>query len=316
MRDSLFDSLRGIAMVGIVLIHVHSYFLFFHSAFEPTQVFTLLLANLSRFSVPVFIFSAGYFLTKKGLWEYWKPKILSILVPYALVSLLGYYIKYNEYSLADFLYRLVMGKVFTPFYFIPLLFQFYVIYFLFFRTSYSSLVLTILLHIALVINIASNQGWFRFLPVDYFVISPTNFVFFFMLGIYIRSVFQNLNSINNDKVLRTFLRIFLILQIFFIVYKTITDMQAISNHTILYPTLFILSYTGFQFNARFLSITKEIGLNSMGIFLLHPILIHFMHSIDPYLLGGRWIAVIVVAFLNIALPLGAWKILKRAIPSL
>lgn len=59
-RSQSVDFIRGLAITGIVFIHVNSYYQYFGPN-ESASSFTLFLSNLSRFGVPAFIISSGIF---------------------------------------------------------------------------------------------------------------------------------------------------------------------------------------------------------------------------------------------------------------
>jgi surface polysaccharide O-acyltransferase-like enzyme len=310
LRDTRIDSVRGLAMAGIVAIHIHSYYNFFHSLEDIPVLFSLVLANLSRFSVPVFIFSAGYFSKDSSFGKYWKSKILVVAIPYSIVSLLGYYIKFNDYSISDFLYRLLYGKVFTPFYFIPLLFQFYILYYCILRKLKTNGKLGFLV-ISLVINIASNLNLFKFFTEDYSIIWVGNFIFFFAAGLYLAD--KSIDFWKGNPILAALIPISFLIVSCYLIYETVHSKLPISNHTVLYPTLGFLVFYSVSFGERLNKILSAIGRNSLGIFLFHPFVIHFMHSIDPYELGGPWLGILLTLVLNLFIPYIAWVSLQRII---
>lgn len=311
MRDIRIDFLRGIAIIGIILIHIHSYYVFFHSIYEPPQLFTLFLANLSRFSVPVFIFSSGYFLQDKPFFEYWKNKILSIFIPYFIVATISLLIKFGVQNFFNSFYLVFTGEVMEPYYFIPLLFQLYIIHYFFLRYISNKPILLVILILSLIVNIYSNLQGFSYPWSFYHKISPTNFIFFFILGYTIRNVFYNYESFTKDKIFMSLVLFFLIISIFYIGNISFVHKKELSNHTIIYPTLmifFILSIPYVENN--FSKWICSFGQNSIAIFLLHPILIHFMHYLDPYLFGGAWISILIITFLNAIIPYFIWRVIK------
>lgn len=315
LRDSRIDTTRGLAMAGIVAIHIHSYYNFFHSLDDNPVLFSLVLSNLSRFSVPVFIFSAGYFSKNTNFVKYWKSKLLLVAVPYTIVSLIGYFIKFSEHTSSDFLYKLFFGQVFTPFYFIPLLFQFYLFYYLFLRKITANGRFVFLL-ISLVINIASIFNLFLGyqLPNDYSIIWIGNFIFFFAAGLYLAD--RGIETWRTHRMLRILIPIAFALVSIYLIYETISNKVPISNHRILYPSLGFLVIYSLSFGDWLNNILSGIGRNSLGIFLFHPFVIHFMHSIDPYELGGPWIGLLLTLVLNLLIPYIIWVSIQRIIRSL
>lgn len=297
-RSATFDILRGFAMIGIVMIHIHSYFNFFHPKDVSVINSTLLLSNFSRFSVPAFIFTSAIFLSKKQ--GYWKSKILHLALPYFLASAAGYFVKYSNHSLYEFLNFLVFGKVFTPFYFVPLLFQFYFLFFLASNYIKKTNWIPILFITTFVINLLSNLNYLdQFLPDIYNGISIFNYIFFFYIGL----IFKN---IPQKKTKNDYLAFFALhsIVLIFLAYFSFQKLD-FKNHHIVYPILIFTLVINFSeyLPTKLQKLIQYIGKNSLSVFLLHPFIIHFMHSIDPYFLGGPFLAYIITLFLNLGIPL-------------
>lgn len=159
-RSQSVDFIRGLAITGIVFIHVNSYYQYFGPN-ESASSFTLFLSNLSRFGVPAFIISSGIFLKFTNWKDYWKPKLISFLIPYLGISLLASYIKLGTFpKLIEFLKGVLLGTWCAPYYFVPLLVSFYGIFpflKLFVSNLKSSKAVLIFLLTALVTNFLSNH---------------------------------------------------------------------------------------------------------------------------------------------------------------
>ncbi|WCL47711.1 acyltransferase [Leptospira sp. GIMC2001] len=308
-RDEKLDLIRGLAMVGIVLIHVHSYFLFFHSIEDIPVIITMILANISRFSVPVFILAAGLFSRDRTFLSYWQSRILLVIIPYCIASTIGYFVKFNDWDAFDFLYKLLMGKVFTPYYFIPLLFQFYIIHYFLLRKA-NEMSRLILLIIALIINIISNAGYFAFMTNDYKPIWIGDFAFFYFLGFYL-SEKKGINFLSDLPFLKWISAFGFICLLIYISWYTAADKIILTNHHLVYPTLAIIAI--YSFIKLRLPLLESIGQNSLGIFLIHPFIIHMMHSIDPYSLGGGYISIILTTIVNVVVPWTIWLGVQRII---
>lgn len=299
-RSQSWDSLRGLAMIGIVCIHIHSYFTYFLKENVPITQTTLFLANLSRFSVPVFILSSGLFLKKKN--GYWKSKVNSILIPYFLASFLAYFLKTKDFSGIEFLQLTLLGKVFTPYYFIPLLLQFHLVFFLIPSKVIESKTLLYLLPISGIIQFASNFGFLDFLLPDFYhSINIFNFLFFFHFGLVARFGFKTMKRFQSFSSITT-------IGVFLLCLVPISLNQVeLKNHHIAYPVLF----SGFLLSALLkLSDTNWIhtflgfiGRESMFIFLIHPFVIHTMHAWHPLYAGSFYLSYATTLFLNIFIPL-------------
>lgn len=309
-RESRFDILRGFAMIGIVMIHIHSYFQFFHPADELVIKTTLFFSNLSRFSVPLFILTSAIFLRKKK--GYWISKLKNLLLPYTFASIIGYLVKYNNYHLLEFLQFFCLGKVFAPFYFVPLLIQFYILFYLFEKLLTNRKISKLILFLSFVTNLASNLGFFdRILPADYHSISILNYNFFFILGIQIGLAEEKQNKPKTDvSILFGTLTLMFIgfLMLFSFAYSV--DFK---NHHLIYPIFFffVLWEVIPKISKTICNWISYIGNNSLFIFLLHPFVIHMMHSFDPYIFGGPFLGYIVTLTLNVGIPIVTAIIIQK-----
>lgn len=310
IREDRFDILRGFSMIGIVMIHIHSYFQFFHPADSQIIQSTLFFSNLARFSVPIFILTSAIFLRKKH--GYWTSKLNHLIIPYVVFSILGYLIKYKDYQLFEFFEFLLLGKVFTPFYFVPLLLQFYMLFFIFDSVFTNEKWQDSLLLLAFLTNFGSNIGIFdSILPKQYHAISIFNYIFFFVLGIRIGK-----NQIENTQVLQRTKYIFSVYLVVFIVLLIINSFifeYDLKNHHTIYPIFMMIFFWNYlnQFNRRVTKILCFIGNQSLYIFLLHPFIIHFMHSVDPYIFGGPTLGYFFTLVLNVGIPSFAAFIIQK-----
>lgn len=324
-RSRVVDFVRGIAMCSIVVIHIDSYFNFFHAK-DPELVLTKWLANFSRFCVPAFIFSSGFFLSWKGSSAFWTSKVKNLLIPYVVIACFGFFTKYPPATfLSDIIPKLLLGQVFQPYYYVPLLFEFYLIYAIFFRNmqTWSPTLFYSVLIGSLLVNFYSNHFYPKALPFlgRLEAISFTNYIFFFVAGFTAKKILTNketfIEHIRTSKLYFPSLLFTIFIYLFAVTYYTITMRLEISNHFLFYPIacFIVLTYIGIKLETtksntlqRAYSGFAFIGENSLALFLLHPLTIHLMHTFDPYTLGGFYFGWIVTFVLNVALPLLVWKL--------
>jgi fucose 4-O-acetylase-like acetyltransferase len=324
-RSQAIDILRGIAMCGIVLIHVDSYILYYHPD-DSITYFSRSIANLSRFSVPAFILSSGIFLSWKGKQDFWKARLFQLILPYSIFCLAGYFTKYPfvQARWIDFVLRFFTGSIFEPYYYVPLLLQFYFLFSVFFKENekWSTSVRFTILFSALLLNLLSTHFFPSgelFKKLEPFLF--TNFIFFFVLGILSKRILSNpllfLEFITQKKIKISLYSLTLI-YIIYIIQTSYQSRFGFSNHFIFYPvaSFLLLQYLGITLEkSKSTSVLKlvlsHIGKNSLFIFLAHPILIHILHAIDPYSLGGKYSSYIVIFGLNIIIPLGVGEVYKK-----
>ncbi|EMO52210.1 acyltransferase [Leptospira noguchii] len=335
-RSQSVDFIRGLAITGIVFIHVNSYYQYF-GPYESASSFTLFLSNLSRFGVPAFILSSGIFLKFTNWKDYWKPKLISFLIPYLGVSFLASYIKLGTFpELVEFFKGVLLGTWCAPYYFVPLLVSFYGIFYflnLFASNLKSSKSILIFSLIAFLINFLSNH-FFHYVdtPVLKSIepILPTGFFFFFIFGIFAGKWFKEPKNFlllfkKSGPLSYSFSRILLCGILFYLVVVGIVGYFwkfDSSNHLIFYPIAMFLFLFFWAENSqennkhkKFISVFAFIGKNSMGIFFLHPILIHLMHALNPFDWGSSfaWPLIFIVGFLNVVVPLVTWLFFTKTI---
>jgi peptidoglycan/LPS O-acetylase OafA/YrhL len=127
-RDPLYDIFKGIAILAVILIHTVDFFRDYPMGSVGT-FWIFLLNNLARFAIPVFLIASGVLLkplSKGDLFGFYRRKIIRILIPYLLCTLLFVYVRMG--SLEHFWNFFLTGTTLVPYYFIIMLFQLYLIY--------------------------------------------------------------------------------------------------------------------------------------------------------------------------------------------
>ncbi|EMJ90699.1 acyltransferase [Leptospira alstonii] len=332
-RSQSVDFIRGLAITGIVFIHVNSYYQYFGPDEKPSA-FTLALSNLSRFGVPAFILSSGIFLKFTNWKDYWKPKILSLLVPYFIVSFFAAYVKLQTLpNWSEYLNGVLLGTWCAPYYFVPLLVSFYLIFpFLKRILPESPKSVFILIVTALFLNFLSNHAFRHFeIPLLKTIepVLPTGFIFFFTFGLLAGKWFKEPNAFlrlsertKSPRFPYSFRKILFYGILSYLVVVGIAGYLwkfDSSNHLIFYPLAVFLFLFLWAENAQdrkrhkgFVSVFAFVGKNSMGIFLLHPILIHWMHAWNPFHRGFAWPMIWIVGFANVVVPLFIWLFMINA----
>lgn len=142
----IFLSLRGFAILMVIMAHVAISFIAAECHFNPEKGLTPLVFNywqlispnnffileISRAAVPLFLFFAGYHLARslqtwKSIWNNTK----NVLIPMLFWGFISWGISWrkgvNGYSIEQFLYLLITGKIQLGYYFIILIVQFFIL---------------------------------------------------------------------------------------------------------------------------------------------------------------------------------------------
>ncbi|MCE9500463.1 MAG: acyltransferase [Leptospira sp.] len=331
-RSTAVDFVRGISMIAIVIIHVDSYFEYYHPK-DSIIYFTHFMANISRFCVPAFILSSAFFISYKGTSaDFWIPKIRHLILPYLLIASIGYFTKYpvGENFTYDFFFRLLSGKIFTPYYFIFLLLEFYLFYAFFLRFfEKNRWAMLVLLGISIPVNYVSNiyvtgsnTPWIDALCVS----SLTGFIFFFFIGMSSKNIFKDQirfeKLLADDSIFRVFLPVTVIIYLVVVAFVSFSARIDLSNHFLFYPlVIFILLYrAGLKIERSSNTLLKNaykgttyLGEKSLAIFLIHPAVIHLMHNFDPFYPLGAIAGWLIGIVLNIVIPLLIWELAGRII---
>jgi len=263
----VFDLMRAIAIIAVVLIHVT--YLFPYTTYNVSPAVLDAMDALLRFAVPIFFISSGVLLqpvahTIAAISRFYWRKIGTLFIPYALVTGLLTYAANG--SATTFLHNLATGNASVPFYFIITLFQLYLLYPWIERLARKRFAV----YTALLTSIACYfvpQAWEL-----YEVPLAIRFVFFFMWGIYMRA---QLLTGAIDRSLTPWL---VLVGAFIALYTqlpgeyfNVRPFYGIGMFAILYLTLVQIST-----NTRRARTMQTIGTYTLFIFLLHyPIMEYF-----------------------------------------
>jgi hypothetical protein len=121
-RIGLFDALKGLCIIGVVLIH----------AAYLTPV-SLNVCRTLDFAVPFFFVSSGFLLSLRcngtiDLSEYYRKFFVRVLLIYLIFVIGTRMFKGGELTVKDILLDVLLGRTNHNYYFIPLILQFYILF--------------------------------------------------------------------------------------------------------------------------------------------------------------------------------------------
>jgi probable poly-beta-1,6-N-acetyl-D-glucosamine export protein len=330
-----FDLLRSLAIIGVVIIHITAPLeLYVHQGIFMYYLFVIThLAQ--RFCVPVFLIISGFFLTFKIDNQQnpnlvLKKRLFRIIPPYVFWSLFFYFLDIGlgekTFNLFSLIKDLLTGSAVGSYYFVVLIIQFYVLWWLFCKLKIWSYTKLLIISIGLQVLITSYLYYYLF-QIHYFPIidlmyrSIAAWSFYFIFGLFLGKNYENTKK-NLQKIrlsLALLTCIFLLLSIveFYVIDSSnlldtintrveITGVKletAISYWRIssqLYSVAFFLLILSFH-NKNFLpsrvnQIVKKISEYSFAIYLIHQPIIWKVFFRVFSLLGTGTLASFLVIF--------------------
>lgn len=273
-RNQGIDFLKGSAVLAVILIHVIYFAL--AQVLTLTDVYIINLLNaMLRFAIGGFLIASGYLLrspqvwfSRDGLMFYWK-KIVRIGIPYGLVTYLLWLIESPESSLGKLL---LTGTASVPLYFVPVLFQLYLIYPLLdgLRKKYPYM----LLIGSFALSVFSFLTGYLYTAGG--MVLCTQFLFFFVYGM---TIGDQLSNVSREW--RKYLEILFIYvgahSIVALRYLTLEFNPADPLVTHVYNTQLVyaivmtqlLVFLGTHYHSRWFQSIRWCGKMSLWIFLLH-----------------------------------------------
>lgn len=129
-RISYFDSLRGIAIILVIIIHTYT-----ASNFQDYQsIFNIIVREFCNLAVPLFLFISGFFVGQKPFKDrsnylmFLKKQLPRVYIPCLIWSLpIFIYWVFTGKPLVSSLCRVVICSAYGPYYFIALIIQMYIL---------------------------------------------------------------------------------------------------------------------------------------------------------------------------------------------
>jgi len=259
-RSGFFDLIRGVAILGVVVIHITYLLTPYVTDFAPLND---VVNNLLRFALPVFFVSSGVLLTApqwnvRWLSAFFQRRFVALGIPYVLVTVALSW--YHEAGLAEVWYNLWTGNAGVPLYFVPVLFQLYVLYPFIYSLAQRQWFVWVTLIISIVAYLEPALRFYQDLSY------ATPYVFFFAWGIYMRQWFLQKQSSGPLLIWSLIILMFVGLQFYF-------GLERYYNGQYFYGIAVIMAlwwlYQKDYISARLSQWSEFIGQRSLWIFLTH-----------------------------------------------
>lgn len=300
-KNQLFDIylLRALGCILVVLVHVSAVYYYEHDGWDDVTFF---INQISRFGTPLFSLISGFLLflqvRNRGFdfKRFLTSRFTKIFIPFVIWSLFYFVLMYyyegvNPLLLGKkrFIIDFVFGNAFYHLYFMSIVFQFYLVFPLL-RFIQSKLVWIFALLGSIAVNYyflnyytpGSFEGIWRivfsqraFLP---------NWIFYFIFGGFLSFHWDYLKSFSVRFRWLFFVLTLIVLILAVVEYKTVGSIPSnrITNMiNIPILTFFFIGFSGLILKFEWLKfIFSQIGVLSMGIYLVHPLVLYlFQHNV-------------------------------------
>jgi surface polysaccharide O-acyltransferase-like enzyme len=295
-KDKYFQSIRGICIICVVLIHCMTGEIFKNSAsFSYNYHYWLISRQFIDFAVPIFIFLTGYFTNidkvKQDTKSYFMKRGARLLIPFFLwsviFSLRGFAADDFKIDVWNTIIKIVTGQAATGYYFIVALIQLILLTPLIIKEiNKKSYLINALIHVLLfyglyysnyIVNKASDGSVFAF-------IFPTWFIYYY-IGIYLKANKRDhLFTVSNNKTKEMTIAILILfaaflmslIECYFLKSINMPDVMLVSQikvSTILYSVSLInlIFVVKRHYNITSGNILSFIGDNAFGIFFIHTL---------------------------------------------
>ncbi|MBP1990376.1 acyltransferase [Paenibacillus eucommiae] len=326
-RFAELDFVRAIALIGVVAIHVTGITLTKVDSNSITLDFSLIINQLSRFCVPAFLFVSGilaYHSNKSNNYlGLIKRKVNDLVIPYIIWTILGMLL-FLDYSInyKGIFMTLVTGNgPFYQLYYIPLLFQMFVVLPILMKLNVSIKSIFLLSGLTLLLFISyqviMSKGILQFSPEIILKSSLFAWVIYFVSGIAAAQNYTKLLEFIKSKPTYSFVMVYIISSIFLIVEAFINHSANKTVELLEYfrVTVFFYSFSsigllmkiGLNYHTKFLS---KIYINSFGIYLVHVAIIKVLLLIS-LLFFSKILFIIINILLTILISYWVVELLKR-----
>lgn len=269
------NSIRAIACIAVVIVHVTAIYYIDNSYFYVNII--EYINKIARFGTPLFCIITGflfskYFFNQLDIKKFFKSRSEKILIPYILWSVfytvLTYFFAKHHFS-TDFIYNFIFGKSFYHLYFISIIIQFCLLFpflkLIRLKNDFLMLFLIFLLNFFYILVFKSSE-----IPLLSERASLGFWIFYFFFGIYFNRIIKLLPKFNTKTLCIFFIFVFSLMNLEFFLIETTFNSTRIINLFFAPAIFFILFFIFNKFNCNILNI---IGEFSMGIYLIHPLVI-------------------------------------------
>ncbi len=336
IREGFFDLAKGLAIIAVVVIHAVLLLNYFSDDLSVDYLaWSEHINRLVRFAIPVFFICSGALLFledtgKTSLKRFYFPKVKRLVIPYVIFSVFATFAFSQEpggfadrtiQALSD----LFTGGALAPYWFIPVLFQLYLLYpilwyILVVKKMDSAKFLAGSFVISLLSYFLFTSYWFNLHGYMGDLVFFGPYLFFFAFGMVFKPLFFSGAERVRDWMSETGFLYFasVILFVYFLI-GAIDPLTHYYNVRLIYgPTmiLIILYIYPLLKNGKIGTLIERVGAQSLYIYLLHFILLLAMSPfVEAILIEGvdPFITLILVIVINLSMTCGAIYLARKMI---
>lgn len=303
------DVLKSLSTLAVIMIHVSASVINNSQFNSNIYKFSLILNQLSRFAVPVFIFLSGmgltiYYNKKESYFRYELHRLNKVLPEYLLWATIYYFFIMERKGGGKLLIGYIGGDIYYHLYFVPIIIMFYIMFPLFFNFFKTNLALILSFLVNMFFTTYNYLNYNANLPLSLGIETIFNWIFYFILGINIGKKFFKIESKIKScrrfvKISTVIISILFILESFYSIMVT-KDLEHATTFirpiVIIYSTFFIFFILSLEWkNSFFSKMSTFISKHSYIIYLSHPFILyhvklHFKNN--NYAIGSKWFLLI------------------------
>ncbi|UKS24916.1 acyltransferase [Paenibacillus sp. HWE-109] len=328
------DFIRAIAVIAVIVIHVTSITLTKTDPDQFTRLSSVLINQLSRFCVPAFLFVSGILAyhsfqrrsTYSGLIV---SKLKALIVPYIVWTTIGllFFLSFSINYKGIIMIFLTGSGPFYQLYYIPLLFQLFVILPLIMRIELNKQMVVLIFlmtcfllagYQVLLLSESSHAsgviGYLNTLLQSAFF----SWFIYFYLGLFAAKYYANFLEFVKSKSFVFFVTLYVICTILLIAdayYSTIihkqSDLMGYFRVTVLFyslATILVLIKLGMIIQSRLL---ENIYRNSFGIYLIHVAVLKLIYLVSSHMFANP-AAIVASIVLTMLISYGMIEVIQRS----
>ncbi|MEK5055862.1 acyltransferase [Niallia sp. FSL K6-0212] len=277
------DILRGLAIIGVVLIHVTSTSLDYTTSGSSLEFLSLFFNQISRFAVPTFFLLSGLGLSiskrnqlENGYFSFLKKRISKIITLYIGWTVIYFVLTSDSLSISTLIKNMIFGSGYYHLYYVPLIILCYIIYPLILKLCQSVVGVVILLVLTLLSQMSDELFGIILLESK---LNIFNWICYFGIGVWFANKFDiKMSVLKNYSKTIIISTIVIFLGVFIESYLLIDSVGKAQATTSMRPSIILLSISFVcmiicikKYNVTFNKLLLKFSNLSYGIYLSHAL---------------------------------------------